>query len=254
MDVSHRGGRAGFIKVEGNRLTIPDYAGNLHFNTLGNLLLNPRAGLLFVDFASGDVLQLSGRTELILQSPAIAAFEGAERLWTLEIEQVVLRPAGVSLRWAFEEYAPTSLMTGTWAEAEQRLKQSKVQREWQDWRVLQIAQESRDIRSFYLQPQDGLPVPFAAGQHIPVRVRLGEDSVVRTYSLSSAPADGYVRISVRAQGPASRHLHEQVAVGDLLQVRLPMGSFKLDSDSPRPVVLIGAGVGITRSGQCCASS
>lgn len=245
VDVSHRGGRPGFIKVEGNRLTIPDYAGNLHFNTLGNLLLTPRAGLLFVDFASGNVLQLSGRTELILESPAIAAFEGAERLWTLEVEQVVLRPAGVSLRWAFEEYAPTSLMTGTWAEAEQRLKQSKAQREWQSWRVLQIAQESRDIRSFYLQPEDGSPVPFAAGQHIPVRVRLGEDSVVRTYSLSSAPADGYVRISVRAQGPASRHLHEQVAVGDLLQVRLPMGSFKLDSDSPRPVVLIGAGVGIT---------
>lgn len=115
VDVSHRGGRPGFVKVEGNRLTIPDYAGNLHFNTLGNLLVNPQAGLLFIDFSNGNVLQLYGHAELLLDSPAIQAFEGAERLWTLEVEQVVWRPAAVSLRWAFKEYAPTSLMTGTWA-------------------------------------------------------------------------------------------------------------------------------------------
>ena len=88
VDVSHRGGRPGFVRVEGNRLTIPDYAGNLHFNTLGNLISNPRAGLLFVDFEQGNVLQVQGRAEVILDSPLIAAFEGAERIWTLDIEQV----------------------------------------------------------------------------------------------------------------------------------------------------------------------
>lgn len=72
VDVSHRGGQAGFVRVEGDCLTLPDFAGNLHFNTLGNLLLNPRAGLLFIDFASGELLQLSGRTELILDGPEIA--------------------------------------------------------------------------------------------------------------------------------------------------------------------------------------
>jgi predicted pyridoxine 5'-phosphate oxidase superfamily flavin-nucleotide-binding protein len=122
VDVSHRGGRPGFVKVEGNRLTIPDYAGNLHFNTLGNLQLNPRAGLLFVDFATGDMLQLTGHTKLILQSPMIAAFKGAERLWTVDVEHLVFRPGAVSIRWAFEDFAPTSLMTGTWPEAERRLR------------------------------------------------------------------------------------------------------------------------------------
>lgn len=246
VDVSHRGGRAGFVKVEGNRLSIPDYAGNLHFNTLGNLLLNPVAGLLFVDFASGDVLQLSGRTELLLDSPAIAAFEGAERLWTLEVEQVVWRPAGVSLRWVFEGYAPTSLMTGTWAEAEQRLKQREQKAQWLAWRVVRVEQESRDIRSYYLQPPAHTAVSFAAGQHLPIRLQLGDEApLIRTYSLSSAPSDGYLRISVKAQGPASRHLHEQVALGDALEARLPTGSFVLDSSSARPLVLIAAGVGIT---------
>ncbi|UVL90508.1 pyridoxamine 5'-phosphate oxidase family protein [Pseudomonas sichuanensis] len=246
VDVSHRGGRPGFVKVEGNRLTIPDYAGNLHFNTLGNLLVNPVAGLLFVDFVTGNVLQLSGRTEVMLDSPLISAFEGAERLWALDVEQVVLRPAALSLRWAFQEYAPTSLATGTWAEAEQRLQQRERQRQWLAWRVGRIEQESRDIRSYYLQPDDGKPVPFAPGQHIPMRLQLdGEAPLVRTYSLSSAPSDGYLRISVKAQGPASRHLHERLKVGDVLQVRLPMGNFTLDQQSQRPLVLIGAGVGIT---------
>ncbi len=244
VDVSHRGGRPGFVRVEGNRLTIPDYAGNLHFNTLGNLLENPRAGLLFVDFRSGDVLQISGRTEVILDSPLIQAFEGAERLWVVEVEQVVWRPAALSLRWTFHEYAPTSLLTGTWLEAEQRLQQQRRERQWLGWQVVRIEQESRDIRSFHLAADT--PVAFVPGQHIPVRIALpGQAPLIRTYSLSNAPSDGQLRISVKAQGPASRYLHEHIEVGDRLEVRLPMGSFILDSHSPRPLVLIGAGVGIT---------
>ena len=246
VDVSHRGGRPGFVKVQGNRLIIPDYAGNLHFNTLGNLLVNPRAGLLFIDFSNGNVLQLCGRAEVLLDSPAVQDFEGAERLWTLEVEQVVWRPAAVSLRWAFKEYAPTSLMTGTWAEADARLQQRQRQRQWQAWRVLRVEQESRDIRSFYLEPPSDSRVVFAPGQHIPVQVQIdGEAAMIRTYSLSSAPSDGYLRISVKAQGPASRHLHERVKPGDVLDVRSPMGNFTLDEQSTRPLVLIGAGVGIT---------
>ena len=80
-DVSHRGGEPGFIKVENpTTLTIPDYAGNMHFNTLGNLSENPRAGLLFVDFLTGDYLQLSGTIEIIWSGDEIGQFAGAERL------------------------------------------------------------------------------------------------------------------------------------------------------------------------------
>ncbi|ERI51043.1 FAD-binding oxidoreductase [Pseudomonas sp. EGD-AK9] len=246
VDVSHRGGRAGFVRVEGNRLTIPDYAGNLHFNTLGNLSVNPRAGLLFVDFATGDVLQLAGRVEIILDSPLIQAFEGAERLWTFDVEQVVLRPAAASLRWTFHEYAPTSLMTGTWAQADARLREREQRNQWQRWRVLSLQQESSDIRSFVLAPEQGAAPSFAAGQHLPIRISSAAgETLLRTYSLSSAPSDGVLRISVKAQGVVSRHLHEQVQVGDVLEVRAPLGSFTLNSDTHRPLVLIGAGVGIT---------
>lgn len=246
VDVSHRGGRAGFVKVEGNRLTIPDYAGNLFFNTLGNLQANPVAGLLFIDFATGDMLQLSGRSELLLDSPLIKTFEGAERLWTVEVERVVLRPAAVAIRWQFHDYAPTSLATGTWEEADERVRRYEQRRQWQQWRVARVQQESSDIRSFYLEPQESAAVPFFPGQHLPMRiVTADQGALVRTYSVSSAPSDGHIRISVKLQGKASRHLHENVQVGDLLEVRPPLGSFTLVDEDERPVVLIGAGVGIT---------
>ena len=64
-------------------LTIPDYSGNRFFNTLGNLAANPKAGLVFVDFATGTLLQMTGDTELVLDGPEIADFPGAERLWRL---------------------------------------------------------------------------------------------------------------------------------------------------------------------------
>ena len=114
VDVSHRGGNRGFVRVEGDVLTIPDFAGNLFFNTLGNLHANPVAGLLFIDFASGDVMHLAGRTSLILSGDEVARFEGAQRLWTVTVEQVVRRPAALALRWRFAEFSPYSLATGRW--------------------------------------------------------------------------------------------------------------------------------------------
>lgn len=114
VDVSHRGGKPGFVRVEGDVLTIPDFSGNRFFNTLGNLVANPVAGLLFIDFERGDVLQLCGRAEVVLDDPAIAAFEGAERLWRVHVRRAVRRPGALALRWRFDAYSPTALATGQW--------------------------------------------------------------------------------------------------------------------------------------------
>ncbi|SDB69692.1 pyridoxamine 5'-phosphate oxidase family protein [Belnapia rosea] len=117
VDVSHRGGRPGFVRADdGGVLTIPDFAGNRFFNTLGNIVANPRAGLVFVDGASGDLLQMTGRAEVILDSPEIAAFRGAERLWRFTPEAVVLRPGAFPLRLTLAEggWAPSTLATGSW--------------------------------------------------------------------------------------------------------------------------------------------
>lgn len=90
VDVSHRGGKPGFIRIEGNTLTIPDYSGNNVFMTLGNFLMVPKAGLVFVDFASGDLLMLTGYVEILWEdSPEVQAFEGAQRAWRFELDHGV---------------------------------------------------------------------------------------------------------------------------------------------------------------------
>lgn len=115
VDASHRGGKPGFVRVaEDGLLTIPDFNGNLFFNTLGNIYQNGKAGLLFVDYANGDTLQLSGDAEVIFDSPEIGAFQGAERLWTFRPRRIVRRRAALALRWQTQPdgAAPSALMTG----------------------------------------------------------------------------------------------------------------------------------------------
>lgn len=85
-------------------LQSPTLPKNRYFNTLGNLLLNPRAGLLFVDFGSGDLLQLTGATEIVFEGAELASFQGAERLWRLTVEQVVRRRAALDLRFTFGDF------------------------------------------------------------------------------------------------------------------------------------------------------
>jgi hypothetical protein len=64
LDMSHRGGPPGFVRVQGDTLVIPDYVGNTFFNTFGNLQLEPRCSLLFIDFATGERLLLHATAEV----------------------------------------------------------------------------------------------------------------------------------------------------------------------------------------------
>jgi uncharacterized protein len=120
VDVSHRGGRPGFVRVsdDGGRtvLTSPDFVGNFLFNTLGNLAVNPRAGILVIDFATGDLLQLTGEATAIWDGPELAAFDGAERLLRFVVAEGVRREAALALRWSAATEAPQLAETGSWQE------------------------------------------------------------------------------------------------------------------------------------------
>ncbi len=226
MDASHRGGDPGFVEVIGaTQLRFPDYAGNDHFNTIGNLLLDPRAGLLFVDFASGGLLQLTGRTRIDWDSDAVAKVPGARRLVHFEIEETVERPRAVPLRWGAEAGSVRSL------------------------RLVEKIRESDDVSSFLFEARDGgaLP-PFEAGQHLPVELDVPgvEQKLRRTWSLSGDPAAARYRITVKreSKGLASRHLHDQFAPGTVLAAGPPAGDFTLGCERC-PVALVSAGVGLT---------
>lgn len=104
VDVSHRGGKPGFVRVaqagSHSVLTVPDFIGNFLFNTLGNLLDNPSAGLLFIDFAGGDLLWLQAQAEIVLQGPEVDAFAGAQRLLRLRVTQGHRVERVMPLQWS----------------------------------------------------------------------------------------------------------------------------------------------------------
>ncbi|MDX3532801.1 pyridoxamine 5'-phosphate oxidase family protein [Streptomyces sp. MB09-01] len=100
VDASHRGGLPGFVEVlSPTELAWPDYAGNAMFLTLGNLTADPRAGLLFPDWESGAVLQLSGRAETEFGA------DGSRRT-RFRVESVVESLHPGRLLWSTPEYSP----------------------------------------------------------------------------------------------------------------------------------------------------
>jgi hypothetical protein len=115
VDVSHRGGKPGFVRIDRNQtLTVPDFSGNCHFNTFGNLELNPRAGLLFIDFAQGNLLYLTGRAEVIWSGAEINAYAGAERLLRFHLDLGWRIEGSLPLRWSDSEFSPFLDLMGAW--------------------------------------------------------------------------------------------------------------------------------------------
>lgn len=123
-----------------------------------------------------------------------------------------------------------------------------------------IEDSAQSVCSFYLVPEDGLPLPaFLPGQFLTFRLDLptatgGTEQITRCYSLSDAPHPDYYRVSIKrvpppkgsqvSPGRSSNFFHDQISVGSLLQVRAPAGHFHIDRGES-PVVLIGGGIGIT---------
>ncbi|OGM44747.1 flavohemoprotein [Aspergillus bombycis] len=139
--------------------------------------------------------------------------------------------------WATAYWQLADLMIGREAEL---YKQADGWTEFRDFRIAKKVPESSEITSFYLEPVDGKPLPkFRPGQYISVQVFV--DSLkfpqCRQYSLSDAPRSDYYRISVKREADQR---------GDVVKVSHPFGDFYLsDAESPNPIVLIAAGVGLT---------
>jgi uncharacterized protein len=108
-DASHRGGMPGFVKILNDRtLAFGDYPGNKMYNTLGNLVEQPRSGLLFLDFGTGSTLQLTGRARLDRNPGRVAAFRGALGVVVIfEVEEALETP-GAGVRSRLLDYSPVN--------------------------------------------------------------------------------------------------------------------------------------------------
>ena len=233
-DASHRGGAPGFVRVDSNteqqQQTISwiEYPGNNHFNTLGNIVLDPRVGISIPNFATGGLLQVSGTATVEMGELK----DGGRKVY-LSVTAVNELPAGaLPIRWAADESAPDQTMQVI---------------------VSKIVQESEDVKSFYFEAADPVSTlpSFRAGQHLPIELTLDDGKVLkRTYSLSAAPStQSYYRISVKKQKPdgkASSFLHNHFQVGDSLTVGQPAGDFvRATPEKGRTTVLLSSGIGVT---------
>jgi uncharacterized protein len=107
VDVSHRGGAPGFLRVLDERtLAWPDYQGNMMFMSLGNIAAHPVAGVLLVDFETGDVLQLTGEARIDWDRERAAMLAGAERVVELRVDEIIDAPGASALRWRLLEASP----------------------------------------------------------------------------------------------------------------------------------------------------
>lgn len=99
-DASHRGGGTGFVQVlSPTHLRWPDYVGNSMFLTLGNLALNPAAGLVFPDWRTGTLLHVTGSAHTDWDADAAAQVPGAQRLVDFHVGEVREVRGAVPLRW-----------------------------------------------------------------------------------------------------------------------------------------------------------
>ncbi len=254
-DVNHRGGRPGFVRAtdatEGTVLTLPDYVGNLAFNTLGNIAVNPRAGILLLDFESGDAVSVTGQATVIWEGAELADFAGAERLVQVRVEQAWLLEGALPRFWTTPEFAPQLDDTGVWSAVAAAAAARVAAETERTFRIADIVDESPTVQSYWLEPLGDDPLPsFQPGQYLPIRIPTDAGSSLRAvYSLSAAPDGKRYRLSVRAQGQAGTGLNNWLRrhgrVGLEVMARRPAGTFTLAHESRRPVALLGGGIGIT---------
>lgn len=107
-DVSHRGGNPGFVRVlDDTTLRVPDYRGNGMFNTLGNLRIDPRAGIVVPDFERGRMLLLTGKTSLVFDAEDPEQTSGGTgRYWDFQVERFVETSMPTRYHWEFLDASP----------------------------------------------------------------------------------------------------------------------------------------------------
>jgi uncharacterized protein len=111
-DCSYKGGRPGFVRViSEDTLAFPSYDGNGMFKSLGNVLRNPRVGLLFMDFEKPKRLRVNGVASIDFADPLLSGFEGAQLVVRVRAQHVFPNCPRYIHRMSLEEisaYAPAA--------------------------------------------------------------------------------------------------------------------------------------------------
>ncbi|KAK9867032.1 hypothetical protein WJX84_003348 [Apatococcus fuscideae] len=212
-DISHRGGAPGFVQMSrsggATQLTWGDYRGNNFFNTLGNILANGQAALLFIDFQTGDTLICRGLPIQTVGPPEYSPYNPAASL-AARVQCVGIEDAAHGIK------------TFTWSAPQPAII---------DGKPTAFTHTAGQFGSFNFQD---LEAPGGVTN--------------RTWTISSHPdqlaSSNTFAITVKRAGLVSSWLHDHLRVGDQIGWGGVDGQFTADP-SVKHAVLIGGGIGIT---------
>jgi len=270
MDTNHRGGPPGFVRVlsndaSGAELVYPEYSGNRLYQSLGNLQVNPKVGVVFPDYETGDVLYLTGASEILIGDEAGSLLPGSNLAVKIRVQEARYVKEGLPFRGTKKSPSPYNPPVRVLS-SEGNLKSMITSTTSRTATLVQRDDLTPNIARFEFMVQDGLQ--YAPGQWIALDFSQDldygyshmrdedpqslNDDFVRTFTISSAPKkerEQSFEITIRQVGPVTRHLFKQHKKR-LEEVNVPIlgvgGDFKIEQAREGTVTpYIAGGVGIT---------
>ncbi|CAN9230477.1 unnamed protein product [Alternaria alternata] len=239
MDVNHRGGPAGFVRmINSSTLVYPEYSGNRLYQSLGNLMLNPKIGIVFPDYGTGDVLYLTGTTEILAGADAAVLLPGSNLAVKITISECRFVANGLPFRGSKKTPSPYNplkeVLTPSIARFTFTVRDGLTYRPGQ-WIALDFSKEL-DIGYEHMRDDD----PGSLN-----------DDFVRTFTISSTPSKDHEKesefeMTIRNVGAVTRFLFQQNERAGLEIGALGVGGeFKIEKADGRKVVFVAGGVGVT---------
>ncbi|KAF2098281.1 hypothetical protein NA57DRAFT_66633 [Rhizodiscina lignyota] len=270
MDTNHRGGPPGFVRIMSNEedgavIVYPEYSGNRLYQTLGNLKFKPQAGMCFPDYETGEVLYVTGKTEVLFGETAAAVLPQSNLALKLKITAARFVQNGLSFRGSLGEYSPYNpnlrLLTSEGNMA------SKLQQTSNHARLVSRQRVSPDIFRYRFALEE--PVRYQPGQWVALDLhseldigyrhmanddpRSLNDDYIRTFTVSSTPnkadqpPDDHFEITARTVGKVTHFLTTRRADGISIPIRGFGGEFNVGEETQKGELIpfVAGGVGIT---------
>ncbi|CAN9090699.1 unnamed protein product [Alternaria alternata] len=264
MDVNHRGGPAGFVRmINSSTLVYPEYSGNRLYQSLGNLMLNPKIGIVFPDYETGDVLYLTGTTDILAGADAAALLPGSNLAVKITISECRFVANGLPFRGSKKTPSPYNPLVRTLASEGNIRGTLSVSHTMASLTKKEVLTPS--IARFTFTVRDG--ITYQPGQWIALdfskELDIGyehmrdddpgslNDDFVRTFTISSMPnkthgKESEFEMTIRNVGTVTRFLFQQNERAGLEIGALGVGGeFKIERADGRRTVFVAGGVGVT---------
>ncbi|KAF1911989.1 hypothetical protein BDU57DRAFT_523264 [Ampelomyces quisqualis] len=265
MDVNHRGGPPGFVRImSGDQFVYPEYSGNRLYQSLGNLQLNPKIGVTFPDYETGDVLYTTGTAVILVGADAASLLPGSNLAVKITIAETRLVRRGLPFRGVRHTPSPYNPRVRPLAK-EGNIK-SNISSATKP--ILVTLVKKKVITSTIARFTFAVPSRFAytAGQWVALDFKdeldIGyehmrdddptslNDDFVRTFTISSVPKSNgqdEFDITMKNVGPVTKFLFKQNERAGFEVALLGVGgNFKITQHDQETITpFIAGGVGIT---------